>query len=235
MATNSIPTTTVPRLDDIDVGNIIHRGLKRTLPCKLTNDELLRIAKQRTSEEALRDQVVADFDRIKSKHKVQLEEFDDKINKARQELHTEEQDRQVVCTSVFYRDGAGQSWVVVYRTDTSALVEQRPASPVEAQRHLPGVDGAAPIGGPILDRLQVVGPAAETDGEDDGVGANPGGEVPAGDSDDVTNIDELAAKAAAGLDEYDWADDDRTPAEKAAAGKAAKQERVAGRRGKGGK
>lgn len=197
MATTSIPTTELPPLlADVNPDSVIQRGLKRTLPCKLTEHEFVLIAKQRVDEEALRDQVVADFDRLKAKHKAQLEEMDAKITKARGELHSGHQDRTVICTSAFMSHADGSSWVITYRTDTGAVVEQRPATPAEAQRHLPGVDGPAPLGGPILDRaprMHVV-----SDEPDDGVG-------------DVTNIDELGEQAAA---EDDEGDDDKPKAKR---------------------
>jgi len=183
MATNSTPTTVTvtPKLADVEAENVINRGIKRTLPCKLTDEEFMLIAKQRVDKESLRDQVVSDFDRIKAKHKAQLEEMDAEIGKARQELHTGEQDRQVLCTSAFHRAKDGSGWVHVYRTDTGAVVEQRPATVAEAQRYLPGVEGELPKGGPILDRA----PALHVVEEDDGTGDG-----------DVTDIDELAAQAA---------------------------------------
>jgi hypothetical protein len=201
------PTPAHAKLQDTDIdGDVVRRGIKRTLPCDLTEAEFLRIARQRVDKEALLDQVVEDFDKIKAKHKSAVDELQGEIDKARQELHTGQQDRTVLCVEVFRRDEAGSGWVDTLRMDvltaafTAAIadgatlaearrgaaerarVEYRPATPTEAQRYLPGVEGyavdAAASKGPLLDqaaaaqgRARAVAEPGDADeaGEDDGV------------------------------------------------------------------
>lgn len=158
------------------------------------------IAKQRVDKAALLDQVVEDFDKIKSKHKAQVEEFDGEIGKMRKELHTGEQDRTVLCVEVFRRGEDGDGWVHTLRMDAlaavyaeklaegftepeaaaeamiRALVERRLATPTEAPRYLPSVEGV-PVDGhaPLLDQAaaaQAAEPSPESgDDADDGVPA----------------------------------------------------------------
>jgi len=194
MATNS-NATTLP----YDPADIITRGLKRTLPCKMDDVELLKLALQRADKAALRLQVVADFDKLKAKHKAQLEEMDGEIAKADREIHAREQDRVVICTSVFHRDASGSGFVHFYRNDTDTIIEERPASVAEAQRYLPGVEGDTPRGGPILDRA----PALHVVDEDDGTAGAP--------DDDVTDIDDMARQAE---EEDAIADGDAKPAKR---------------------
>jgi hypothetical protein len=128
-------TATAIRFDtSADLGNVIRRGIKRTLPCDLTDAEFMQIAKQRVDKEALLDQLEADFDKIKTKHKAQVEELDGEIGKARQELHIGQQDRTVLCVEVFRRAEDGTGWVHTLRMDTipPSEVERRPATPTEA-------------------------------------------------------------------------------------------------------
>lgn len=193
MATNSNAPT--PPYDPAD---IINRGIKRTLPCKMDDVELLKLALQRADKAALRLQVIADFDKLKAKHKAQIEEMDADIAKADREIHAREQDRVVICTSVFHRDASGSGFVHFYRNDTDTIVEERPCTVGEAQSHLPAMDGPVPKGGPILDRA----PALHVVDEDDGTAGAP--------DDDVTDIDALARQAA----EEDAIADDAKPAKR---------------------
>ncbi len=149
----SLPTT-----QDLDIdGDVIRRGIKRTLPCKLTEREFMQIAKTRVDKEALLLQLEADLAREQKKRKDQIAELEDEIGKMGHELHTGEQDRTVDCLDVFRRADDGTGWVHTLRINkaddgakTTEEVERRPATPSETQRHLPGVDGepvhrAAPV------------------------------------------------------------------------------------------
>jgi hypothetical protein len=163
---------------DID-GDVIRRGIKRQLPCTLTEQEFVQIAKMRVDKEALLDQLEGDFARIKKKHNDQVEELEGEIGKMRKELHTGEQDRTVLCVEVFRRAEDGTGWVHTLRMDAltatygaeiasgaapldaraaaaeRAEVERRPATPAEAQRYLPGVEGM-----PVDDRTPLLDQAA---------------------------------------------------------------------------
>lgn len=237
--------------------DVMRRGIKRVLPCKLTDPEQLQISKQRVAKEALREQICEDFDKLKGKHKSLLDELDGEIAKAGKELHTEEQDRTVLCVEVFRAGPDGAGWVHTLRMDVlakeyaeavaegvlgepeaaelateRARVEQRPATPTEAQRYLPGIEGA-PVdrNAPLLDQAaarQGAPAPAEGDGEDHGV---PDGAEP-GDEDDGLGEGE----------EPDDADDaERPPANETPAQRSAREssegreERRAARRGGKGK
>jgi len=181
---------TATKFQDIDLdGDIVRRGIKRTLPCELTDAEFMQIARQRVDKEALLDQVQGDFDKLKAKHKAQVEELEGEIGTMRRELHTGEQDRTVLCVEVFRRADDGTGWIHTLRTDKlsaafavaigmgathddaraqaaqAAEVERRPATPTEAQRYLPGVEGVAEERrGPLLDQAAAV-QAAERAGD----------------------------------------------------------------------
>ena len=134
-------------------GDVIRRGIKRTLPCKLTDDEFMQIAKTRVDKEALLLQLESDLAKEKKKRQDQIAELSDEIAKMGRELHTGEQDRTVECVDVFVRAEDGTGWVHTIRK-TGEDVERRPASPAETQRHLPGVEGVS-VGGaaaPLLDQ-----------------------------------------------------------------------------------
>jgi hypothetical protein len=213
--------------------DIMRRGIKRTLPCKLTDAELLQIALQRVDKEALRDQIEEDFDRIKSKHKAQLEEIDGEIGTMRKELHTGEQDRTVLCCEVFRRDAAGSGFVVTLRMDTipPLQVEMRPATPTEAQRYLPGVEGfAVDRGAPLLDQA-----AAAQGGNGAGV---PEDGVPDGLDEDEMDDDDDPSAAGYDDDGYHAAGElAETPAQRSARESAearAARRNGKGKRGKGG-
>lgn len=256
--------------------DVMRRGIKRVLPCKLTDAEQLQISKQRVAKEALREQIVEDFDKLKGKHKAQLEELDSEIAKAGKELHTEEQDRTVLCTEVFRAGPDGAGWVHTLRMDVlasayagaiadamteseaaalateRARVEQRPATPTEAQRYLPGIEGA-PVdrNAPLLDQAAAMQAAPAVDGhqrhvdlavadggESDGVpeGAEPGGEDDGlGDQGEPADAEEQDADDA---DDSDRPPANETPAQRSAreSEQARAQRRGSGKkRGRGGK
>lgn len=160
---------------DIAGYDIVKRGIKRDLPCKLNDDEFTRIAKTRATKEAERDELEADLKREKQRREAQIEELEDEIGKMGRELRTGEQDRIVTCDEVFVRDFVdGSGWVVTIRRDTMAEVERRPASAHETQRYLPNVE--APEKGGLIEQASAAQVKAER---------SAGGEAPATDTDDV--------------------------------------------------
>lgn len=258
-ATATTPTNT-PVLDaaiPLAGADVMKRGVKRTLPCTLTEREFMAIAKQRVDKEALLDQVVEDFDKIKSKHKSQLEELEGEIGKMRRELHTGEQDRTVPCVEIFVRGLDGAGYVQTLRMDVlaqayavaradgmshaeaadlardKARVEQRPATPTETQRHLPDIDGAAADrNAPLLEQATAAQGRSADAGESDGV---PDGAEP-GDEDD--GLGDAEDGESDGPDP-DGDGKDETSAQKAAReseeGRAARRAGKGKRGGKGGK
>jgi hypothetical protein len=149
-----------PTADDV-----VRRGIKRILPCKLTESEFMEVAKKRVAREALLIQCAADLQRETKKRKDQIAELEEEIAKMGRELHTESEDRTVLCNDVFRRGEDGTGYVHTIRLDTNEEVEKRPATPGETQRYLPTLD-ATPSGS-VLDQArsaQSTAPANGTNG-----------------------------------------------------------------------
>lgn len=129
--------------------DVVRRNIKRELPCRLSEEEFTRIARQRATKEAERDELEADLAKEKKRRQDQIDELDDEISKMGRELRTGEQDRTVPCNEVFHRASDGTGWIHTIRLDTLDEVERRPATAHETQRYLPGTDG--PSGGLLED------------------------------------------------------------------------------------
>lgn len=168
--TENTNTTPPPAAANDDV---IRRGIKRVLPCKLTEDEFVEIAKKRVGREALLKQCEADLAREQKKRKDQIAELEDEIGTMGRQLHTESEDRTVLCNEVFRRAENGTGYVHTIRLDTNEEVETRPATVSETQRYLPS-DGFSPPanGASVLDQARTAqgatngttnGAAAESD------------------------------------------------------------------------
>lgn len=166
-------TTTTATTDHSDLGDVVRRGLPRELPCKLEDDELLRIARTRTNKEAERDQLMSDMKDEIDRRKAQIKELEDEIGKMGRELRTGEQERTVKCNEVFRKHEDGTGWIYVIRLDTYREVERRPATAHETQRYLPSMDGAA--GGGLLQQAAAAQRSAQPEtGPDDGQEDVPG-------------------------------------------------------------
>ena len=126
--------------------DIIRRAIKRELPCKLTDEERLRIADERSAKEAERDKLKAEAKLDAERRKAQIADLEDEIAKKGLEVYTRHQDRTVICDEFFRRDLEGSGWVHTIRRDTGEEVERRPATVHEMQRHLPGTE-TSPAGG----------------------------------------------------------------------------------------
>lgn len=117
---------------------VVKRAVPRVLPCKLTDEEFVRISRTRVAKESERDQLVADAKLDAEKRKDQIKEYSDEIAKMGRELHTGFQDRTIKTDEVFEKDDKGNCWIVVYRHDTGKPTGERwPASASEMQRYLP--------------------------------------------------------------------------------------------------
>lgn len=175
--------------------DIVRRAVPRRLPCKLSDEEMLRIARTRVGKEAERDQLVADAKLDADKRKEQIKEYDDEILVMRRELHTGLQDRTIKTNEVFEPDGKGGGFVVVYRLDTGAPTGERwPASPSELQRYLPSADGT----GSILDQAAAVQKKTKRSAQDSSDAAPTDDGVPDGlpteDGDEADEVDDADAK-----------------------------------------
>jgi hypothetical protein len=184
MDTQTASTTTNGAVAVSPGEDVLRRGVKRTLPCKLTDREFLEIAKGMVGKKAELAQLEEDLAKETKRRKDQIGELEDEIALMERELHTGEQDRTVPCNDVFRRGGDGTGWVYTVRLDTLAEVgAPRPASPAEMQRHLPSDELAGPPRN-VLDKARAA-QAAEPD--DAAVEVNEDG--------DVTVPDESAPKS----------------------------------------
>lgn len=184
-AANTEPTIAPPR-PNLTI-EVVRRNIKRVLPCKLTDEEMLRIARMRTTKENERDQLVNEAKIDADERKAQIKEYADEILSMRRELHTGFQERTVLTNEVFEKDLQGNYWIVVYRLDTNLPTGERwPASPSDLQRYLP-IDEAS-NGNGLLNQASKMqrsaqsadAPAPEADvpeglPEDDGAAADDGG------------------------------------------------------------
>lgn len=137
--------------------DIIERGVKRELPCKLTDEEELRIARQMVALKAELAEREGEWDLKAKKHKQEVAETERAIAKMERELHTGQQDRVVICNRVFERNASGGGDEVLIRLDPAHQlpgdtreVQRIPASASIMQRFLPFV-GDAHGGGSVLD------------------------------------------------------------------------------------
>lgn len=163
----TIPKTVRPNLT-LDV---VKRNVKRVLPCKLTDEELLRIARMRTVKETEHDQLVSDAELDAKKRKAQIKEYADEILAMRRELHTGYQDRTILTNEVFEKDDKGNYWIVVYRLDNGEPTgERHPATPAELQRYLPVGDTGT---GSLLDQAAKVQRSAQPEAAADADAAVP--------------------------------------------------------------
>lgn len=142
MTTATVTTTTTAANTAPLVEDVVKRGIKRELPCKLADEEFTRIAKQRATKEAERDELEGDLAKETRKRKDQIKELDDEIGKMGRELRTGYQDRTVTCQDVFRRAEDGTGWIHTIRLDTHDEVERRPATAHETQRYLPTIEGS---------------------------------------------------------------------------------------------
>lgn len=183
--------------------DVVRRGINRDLPCKLTDEEFMRISKTRVTREAERDELEMDLALETKKRKDQIKERDDEIGKMRRELHTGFQDRTIKCNDVFRRHPDGTGWIYTVRLDTMTEVERRPASAAEMQRYLPSMGEGSGIlnearSAQAAEATQEPARAAGGDdvpsGDEDSAGAGAGDDDDASSSDADTTADATPKK-----------------------------------------
>lgn len=174
--------------------DIIERGVKRELPCKLTDEEELRIARQMVALKAELNEREAAWDLKAKKHKQDVSDTERQIAKMERELHTGQQDRVVICNRIFERNAAGGGDEVLVRLDPAHQlpgdtreVQRIPASASVMQKFLPFIDQATGNGSVLDDaRAQQAAAAQRSAGPADDVPADmPGdGEESEAEADD---------------------------------------------------
>jgi len=158
-------TATIPLLDQ-QPADVIRRHVKRMLPVKLDDEELLEIARDAAKKRRNLRQLENDLADEQSKRKQQIKELQREIDTHDRELDTGDQERVVLCDEIF-RAGT----VYVRRSDTLEEFEPRPATAQEAQRYLPAVESTLntlPIdrNAPLLDQAAAAQSAElESDGD----------------------------------------------------------------------
>lgn len=124
--------------------DVVRRGIKRALPCELTEQEFVQISRTCVAKKRELRQLEADFAKEKERRKEQIDEIAEEIQKLERELDTGKQERTVPCNEVFRRlldDRALETgYIFTIRQDTHGEVERRPATPSEMQRYIPGTE-----------------------------------------------------------------------------------------------
>ncbi len=156
METTTTTTTNTPPIATANYTDIIERGVKRELPCKLNDEEELRIARQMVALKAELAEREAQWDLKAKKHKQEASETERVIAKMERELHTGQQDRVVICNRVFERNASGGGDEVLIRLDPAHQlpgdtreVQRIPASASVMQKFLPFIGETG--GGSLLD------------------------------------------------------------------------------------
>lgn len=184
--TENTATPTPPTVAD----DVVRRGIKRVLPCKLTEEEFVEIAKKRVAREALLKQCEADLAKEQKRRKDQIAELEGEIGAMGINLHTESEDRTVLCNEIFRRGEDGTGYVHTIRLDTNEEVERRPASVSETQRYLP-TDGFAPqSGASVLDQARSAQGAAAAPANGASVATDEPDEIKPEDLDDEDEADD---------------------------------------------
>lgn len=114
--------------------DIVKRGIKRELPCKLTDHEELEIARRKATAEAELEELLEDFKDAKDEWGTRIDEVEKRIAIMGAELRTGEQKRVIEC---YERFKAGT--IEVVRTDNGMVIDRRAASLGDTQRALPKV------------------------------------------------------------------------------------------------
>jgi hypothetical protein len=236
MATATPSTITEPSavIAHPSPADIVKRYVKRVLPVDLTDDELLKIAREAAKKRRVLRQLENDLaDEVKQR-KQRIAELEKEITTHDRELDTEQQERVVICDEIF-RSGL----VYTRRSDTGEEFEPRPATALEAQRFLPAVESTlhtlpSDRAAPLLDQAaaaQAVAGANDAPGgvasDEEAAGAND----PGSDDDAPPDDEDAEEPEDDGLTE-------RTPAQAAVRDAAVNREarrKAGGKRGAKGK
>lgn len=165
--TNENETTTPPAV----VEDIIKRDIMRELPCKLTDDSLLKVAIKKAEAEAELEEMRDDFKDVKDDWGTRISDAEKRIAEMGAQLRTKEERRVIKCYERFV-----SGTIEVVRDDTKQVIDRRAASLAEAQRSLPSRTKAE-------DNEQAEAAAAAKAQRDNGVEEDDEGDVvpPAGD------------------------------------------------------
>jgi hypothetical protein len=113
---------------------VIAEGIKRELPVRLTNDELLDVAFSKARLEDERDQLEDQFADVKRQWTERIAGIEKHIDAMGLELRTRERKQVVICHE---RVVAATRMVEVVREDTNEVVDRRAANLFEVGKVLP--------------------------------------------------------------------------------------------------
>lgn len=157
------------------IGDVIRAGIKRELPVRLGDRELLEIAIAKASAEAELDEHNANLADMKREQAKIGEDIEKRIATMGAELRQRQQRRVVIC---YERWNAGLVEVVRQDLDPrnpESVVERRAANLAEAQRAIPDPEAARPDDDVLT--------AAAKMQRDAGVAENEDGDIVAPDGD----------------------------------------------------
>jgi hypothetical protein len=118
-------------------GEVHRTGIKRELAVKLSFEDMLDVAINKTKLEDQVEKLETEFDLVKDKHKTDLAEVEAKIAALRAQLRTGERATVVEC----FERWKGNLLELV-RTDTNQVVETRTATLKDTQPDLPSMAAA---------------------------------------------------------------------------------------------
>ncbi len=125
---------------EIADADYVKKNLKPILPVPLTDQEIAELAKERAKEEARLEELELEAADSKKEWSEKLTMQERIVETMGADIRRGKQDRVVMCDEVF-RGGC----ILTIRQDNGVVVGNRPASPQEAQRHLPAIEGGSGI------------------------------------------------------------------------------------------
>ncbi len=144
-----------------------------TLPVPLDTSEIAELARERAKQETKLAELEQKATDVKAEWKEKIDLQERVIAQLSDDIAREKQDRVILCDEIFQ---AGQ--IKTIRQDNGVVVASRPASPQEAQRHLPKMqvlNGGAPG---ILDQARANQKENASEENDDGDVVSPEGDAP---------------------------------------------------------
>jgi hypothetical protein len=168
MATNETNHSNPPLAN---AETVVRKRVLRELPVKLTDRELLDVAKQKSDAESELEELQAEFAETKREWNARIEAIETRIARHAAEFREGTQKRPVECHERYVREGEHAGKVETVRLDIGEVVDRRVADLLEARNALPKdeADAQAEIGDEILAeaaRLQQEAGVEETEDGD---------------------------------------------------------------------
>lgn len=126
----TIDTTAIAEQD------YVSRNQKLVLPVDLEQLEIAALALERAKEEGKLAELEEKAKEISKEHKDAIERQKSRVEQLGSDIARQKQDRVVMCDQVF-RKGV----ILTFRQDDGVIVSTMPATPQQAQKHLPAMEG----------------------------------------------------------------------------------------------